>query len=72
MSHSYYHATQKFGGSFQGFIQEFVRRYNGRGTGLQLVTMVTDTFPSFRDECQLEGRTGKCLYTARKSVNLHM
>jgi len=41
---------QEFGGSFQGFIEAFQRRYNYEGTGLQLVQMVTDTFPSFRDE----------------------
>ncbi|KAJ7167468.1 hypothetical protein C8R46DRAFT_1163037 [Mycena filopes] len=34
-----------FGGSFQGFLDEFQRQYNGRGTALQLVQKVTDTFP---------------------------
>ncbi len=47
---------QEFGGSFQGFIEAFQRRYNHDGTALQLVQMVTDTFPSFRDEHWFEGR----------------
>lgn len=45
-----------FGGSFQGFIDEFHRRYNGEGTALELVQMVTDMFPSFRDEVYYEGQ----------------
>ncbi|KAA1469672.1 hypothetical protein DENSPDRAFT_816777 [Dentipellis sp. KUC8613] len=45
-----------FGGSFQGFLDEFKRRYGPEGTALQLVQMVTDTFPSFRDETWYEGR----------------
>ncbi|KAI0064123.1 hypothetical protein BV25DRAFT_1906853 [Artomyces pyxidatus] len=45
-----------FGGSFQGFLDEFQRRHSGEGTALQLVQMVTDAFPSFRDETWLEGR----------------
>jgi Potential Queuosine, Q, salvage protein family len=49
---------QSFGGSFQGFIDEFHRRYNGEGTALELVQMVTDTFPSFRDEVYYEGQKG--------------
>ncbi|KAI0269981.1 hypothetical protein BC834DRAFT_581236 [Gloeopeniophorella convolvens] len=46
----------RFGGTFQGFIEEFQRRHNYNGTALQLVQMVTDTFPSFRDEHWLDGR----------------
>jgi len=45
-----------FGGSFQGFIEAFQRRYDNDGTALQLVQMVTDTFPSFRDDHWFEGR----------------
>ncbi|KAJ7682526.1 hypothetical protein DFH06DRAFT_1161409 [Mycena polygramma] len=44
-----------FGGSFQGFLDEFQRQYNGEGTALQLVQKVTETFPSFRDEVYFEG-----------------
>ncbi|KAM5544923.1 hypothetical protein V8D89_001034, partial [Ganoderma adspersum] len=47
---------QTFGGSFYGFIQAFRRRYSDRGTALQLVKMITETFPSFRDEHMLNGR----------------
>ena len=47
---------QEFGGSFQGFIEAFQRRHNHDGTALQLAQMVTDTFPSFRDEHWFEGR----------------
>jgi hypothetical protein len=46
----------EFGGSFQGFIEAFQRRYNYDASGLQLAQMVTDTFPSFRDEHWFEGR----------------
>ncbi|KAF7355547.1 Queuosine salvage protein [Mycena sanguinolenta] len=45
-----------FGGSFQGFLEEFQRQHNGQGTALQLVQKVTETFPSFRDEVYFEGR----------------
>lgn len=45
-----------FGGSFLGFIEEFHRRNNGEGTALELVQMVTDTFPSFRDEVIYNGK----------------
>jgi hypothetical protein len=48
--------VQEFGGSFQGFIEAFQRRYNYDASGLQLAQMVTDTFPSFRDEHWFEGR----------------
>ncbi|TBU46670.1 hypothetical protein BD309DRAFT_915504 [Dichomitus squalens] len=47
---------QEFGGSFYGFVQAFRRRYSDRGTALQLVKMVADTFPPFRDEHVLNGR----------------
>ncbi|KAF9452911.1 hypothetical protein P691DRAFT_793687 [Macrolepiota fuliginosa MF-IS2] len=46
-----------FGGSFKGFIDEFHRRYHGQGSALDLVKMVTDTFPSFRDQVWYQGRT---------------
>ncbi|KAJ6539612.1 hypothetical protein B0H19DRAFT_1179824 [Mycena capillaripes] len=45
-----------FGGSFQGFLDEFQRQHDGAGTALQLVQKVTETFPSFRDEVYFEGR----------------
>ncbi|KAL6303165.1 hypothetical protein BKA93DRAFT_735508 [Sparassis latifolia] len=45
-----------FSGSFYGFYQEFHRVNDGRGTALQLVQMVAETFPSFRDEFVYEGR----------------
>ncbi|TFK52299.1 hypothetical protein OE88DRAFT_1628428 [Heliocybe sulcata] len=45
-----------FGGSFQNFIQDFQRRHQNRGTALQLVQMVTETFPTFRDEALFKGR----------------
>jgi hypothetical protein len=55
--------VQEFGGSFQGFVEAFQRRYNYDGTALQLAQMVTDTFPSFRDEHWFEGRRSQ--YRAR-------
>lgn len=50
--------VQGFGGSFKGFLDEFQRRHNGDGTALDLVEMVIETFPSFRDEHYLEERKG--------------
>ncbi|KIY46721.1 hypothetical protein FISHEDRAFT_66328 [Fistulina hepatica ATCC 64428] len=48
--------TQNFGGAYFSFIEEFQRRTSGKGTALQLVQFVTDTFPSFRDEHHFAGR----------------
>ncbi|EKM51681.1 uncharacterized protein PHACADRAFT_127474 [Phanerochaete carnosa HHB-10118-sp] len=45
-----------FGGSFQGLYEAFMERTNGRGTALQLVRMVADTFPSFQDETVYNGQ----------------
>ncbi|KIJ62549.1 hypothetical protein HYDPIDRAFT_114191 [Hydnomerulius pinastri MD-312] len=45
-----------FGGSYLGFLNAFQRGRKGRGTALELVQMVTDTFPSFRDERWVNGR----------------
>ncbi|KAH9947636.1 hypothetical protein B0H21DRAFT_807221 [Amylocystis lapponica] len=47
---------KNFEGSFQGFYEEFLRRYDGRGTALDLVQMITNVFPSFRDETIYKGR----------------
>ncbi|KAF7301915.1 Queuosine salvage protein [Mycena indigotica] len=45
-----------FGGSYQGLLDGFQREHDGKGTALQLVQKVVDTFPSFRDEVFFEGR----------------
>ncbi|KIM43180.1 hypothetical protein M413DRAFT_443994 [Hebeloma cylindrosporum] len=50
-----------YGGSFQGFFDEFQRQNDGKGTALDLVKMVTQTFPAFRDEVYYEG-TKVCLW----------
>ncbi|KDQ62599.1 hypothetical protein JAAARDRAFT_30512 [Jaapia argillacea MUCL 33604] len=47
---------KEFRGSFQGFLESFHRKYKYHGTALQLVQMVAETFPSFRDETTYEGR----------------
>ncbi|KAL1745830.1 hypothetical protein HDZ31DRAFT_81702 [Schizophyllum fasciatum] len=47
---------ERFGSSFGGFIDAFHTRHERRGTALNLVKMVTETFPSFRDEAVFEGR----------------
>ncbi|KAK2465735.1 hypothetical protein APHAL10511_002279 [Amanita phalloides] len=44
-----------FNGSFLYFIQSFHERHNGQGTALDLVKMVVETFPSFRDESWIDG-----------------
>ncbi|KAJ3825456.1 hypothetical protein F5878DRAFT_541212 [Lentinula raphanica] len=45
-----------FEGSYKGFLEEFQRRHDGQGTALDLVKMVTNTFPSFRDEVFYNGK----------------
>lgn len=54
-----FYCWQDFQGSFQRFVDEFHRRTNSCGTAIQLVQMVTDTFPSFQDETWLNGRKGE-------------
>ena len=50
---------QGFGGSYHSLLAEFQRRQNGQGTALDLVKLIVDSFPSFRDEVYLEGRKGQ-------------
>ncbi|KAI0312059.1 hypothetical protein OF83DRAFT_1278438 [Amylostereum chailletii] len=45
----------RFNGSFSGFLDAFQRQHP-HGTALQLVQMITETFPAFRDETTLDGR----------------
>ncbi|KAI0352017.1 hypothetical protein OH77DRAFT_1429051 [Trametes cingulata] len=47
---------ERFDGSFYGFVSAFRDRYDNRGTALQLVKMITEYFPSFRDEATFHGR----------------
>jgi hypothetical protein len=46
---------QNFGGSYAGFLNVFQGSRHGRGTALELVETVTDSFPCFRDERSLGG-----------------
>ncbi|GJJ13384.1 hypothetical protein Clacol_007638 [Clathrus columnatus] len=48
--------TSKFGGSYETLLVQFLSRYSGRGTALQLVELITDEFPSFRDETVFKGK----------------
>lgn len=53
------HSTiQEFNGSYLYFIQSLHKRHNGQGTALDLVKMVTEYFPSFRDETWIDGHKG--------------
>jgi hypothetical protein len=52
---------QSFGGSYQHFLSEFQRRHHGDGTAIDLVKMVVETFPSFRDQFEFDGST-VCLW----------
>jgi len=47
---------QGFNGSFQNLLLHFQQIHNGQGSALQLVQLVTKTFPKFRDEFSLQGR----------------
>jgi len=51
---------KEFAGSYFGFLEAFQKRHRGKGTALDLAQMVTDTFPSFRDEQWLNGRRSAC------------
>lgn len=63
---------QSFEGSFQGFQREFQRRHDGEGTALDLVKMVTETFPCFRDEVYFEGRKGGPNKSCPSSLSLNL
>ncbi|KAK7040162.1 hypothetical protein VNI00_009968 [Paramarasmius palmivorus] len=52
-------SLQAFDGSYQGLLLELQRRHDGQATAIDLVKLITDTFPSFRDEVYLDGRKGK-------------
>lgn len=60
---------QRYGGSFQGLMNESLKKHNGQGSALQLVELITETFPSFRDEVKFQGRTGTA-YTLFLRVEL--
>ncbi|KAF9220890.1 hypothetical protein BS17DRAFT_712960 [Gyrodon lividus] len=45
-----------FGESYLGFLNAFQKSRKGQGTALELVQMVTDAFPSFRDERWVNGQ----------------
>ena len=63
---------QSFEGSFKGFIDEFHRRHHGQGSALDLVKMVVETFPSFRDQVQYQDRTSvHWLFTVVPDFNTH-
>lgn len=49
---------EKYEGSFEGFMKEFRARHQVRGTALDFVRMVTNNFPSFRDEVLVDGMLG--------------
>ncbi|KAF9515305.1 hypothetical protein BS47DRAFT_1341993 [Hydnum rufescens UP504] len=47
---------EDFSGSFQSFVEHFVSRYEGKGTSLQIVQMVVETFPPFQDQFIFKGQ----------------
>ncbi|PPQ75814.1 hypothetical protein CVT24_002676 [Panaeolus cyanescens] len=51
-----YILSNGYGASFKGFLDEFHRRNGGNGTALDLVKMVIEVFPSFRDEVYYENK----------------
>lgn len=51
-------SSQSYSGSFKGFLDEFQRQHHDQGTSLDLVKMVTQSFPSFRDEVFYENTKG--------------
>lgn len=64
---------ERFGGSFQGMLGVWKEKYGEGRTALQLVEMVTEAFPSFRDEAVCNGRRGACLERATHwRMSLHL
>ena len=61
--------TQDFNGSFLYFVQSFHKGRNGKGTALDLVKMVVETFPSFRDETLIDGHKGAWSFSFRILLN---
>ncbi|KAI6016251.1 hypothetical protein EDC04DRAFT_2577684 [Pisolithus marmoratus] len=55
-----------FNGSYLGLLESFHNQNCGQGTALDLAQMVTNTFPSFRDERWLNGR--KVLFWKRAQI----
>lgn len=51
--------AQRFGGSYAGLLSHFKAKFSNQGTALQLVQMIVEEFPSFRDESLIENRRGK-------------
>jgi hypothetical protein len=50
-----------YGGSYYGLLERWQSRYGNQGTALQLVQMIVEAFPSFRDQASYMGRTGQNL-----------
>ncbi|KAF8514785.1 hypothetical protein JB92DRAFT_2718831 [Gautieria morchelliformis] len=48
--------VSKYGGSYAGLLAHFNAKYSNQGTALQLVQMIVEEFPPFRDESSLNGR----------------
>ncbi|KZO97927.1 hypothetical protein CALVIDRAFT_479463 [Calocera viscosa TUFC12733] len=48
--------NQKYEGSYAGLLNEWAEKYGPSRTALQLVQMVVDTFPCFRDQWPYKGR----------------
>lgn len=55
-----------FSGSYLGLLESFHNQNFGQGTALDLARMVTNTFPSFRDEQWFNGR--KVLFWKRAQI----
>ncbi|KAI5981699.1 hypothetical protein EDD15DRAFT_2391668 [Pisolithus albus] len=55
-----------FNGSYLGLLESFHNQNSGQGTALDLAQMVTNTFPSFRDEQWFNGR--KVLFWKRAQI----
>ncbi|EJU05391.1 hypothetical protein DACRYDRAFT_103877 [Dacryopinax primogenitus] len=51
--------NQHYGGSFAGFLNEWGEKYGSLRSALQLVQMVADTFPCYRDQWPYKGQVVK-------------
>lgn len=49
----------RFTGSFSGLMDAWKETFGADRTALQLVRMVTDTFPFFKDQAICNGRPGQ-------------
>lgn len=60
---------KKFNGSYERLLAQFISHYSGRGTALQLVRLITNEFPAFRDEASFKGKRSELTFLRNSAYN---